>query len=233
MRGQHAADGADDRPHEQEEPELANRRTADGRRPVDRCEQHVTDVGPFECERPAAAARSQPDRDDDCDDDGEPVRAVDADVRDCDGRQLAVADQTGTDEDGDAAQDRGQVRLVERVDPVDVGKPLAAPDAPPLEERVFEVGVRISGRDAVQRYSWTSSMSVPKAVFGWTKATVVPREPGPRVLVDHLAALVLDRLQRHAAVAHAVADVVQALALASRGTWPPASRHGSGVSSWM
>ena len=27
-------------------------------------------------------------------------------------------------------------------------------------------------------YSWTSSMRVPKAPFGWTKATVVPREPG-------------------------------------------------------
>ena len=27
-------------------------------------------------------------------------------------------------------------------------------------------------------YSWTSSMSVPKAALGCTKATVVPREPG-------------------------------------------------------
>ena len=62
-------------------------------------------------------------------------------------------------------------------------------------------------------YSWTSSISVPNEVFGWTKATVVPREPGPGRLVDDPAAGVLDRLQRHAAVVHPVADVVQALAL--------------------
>jgi hypothetical protein len=42
----------------------------------------VTDVSSFECERSAAAARSHPDRDDDCDDDCEPVRAVDLDARD-------------------------------------------------------------------------------------------------------------------------------------------------------
>ena len=28
------------------------------------------------------------------------------------------------------------------------------------------------------RYSWTSSISVPNAALGWTKATVVPRLPG-------------------------------------------------------
>ena len=44
-------------------------------------------------------------------------------------------------------------------------------------------------------------MSVPNAVFGCTNATVVPRGAGPRLLVDDLAAVVLDRLQRLAAVA--------------------------------
>ena len=91
---------------------------------------------------------------------------------------------------------RGQVRLVERVDPVDVGQSLAAPDAAPLQQRAFEVRVRISGRKRVQRYSWTSSIRVPNAVFGCTNATVVPRGPGPGWLVDDLAALVLHRLQR-------------------------------------
>ena len=33
-------------------------------------------------------------------------------------------------------------------------------------------------RVAVERHSCTSSMSVPKLPFGWTKATVVPLEPG-------------------------------------------------------
>ena len=61
---------------------------------------------------------------------------------------------------------------------MDVGEPLAAPDTSPLEQRAFEVSVRISGGNAVQRYSWTSSISVPNAVFGCTNATVVPREPG-------------------------------------------------------
>ena len=54
---------------------------------------------------------------------------------------------------------------------------------------------------------------MPNDVLGCTKATVVPREPGPRRLVDHPAAGVLDRLQRHGAVVDPVADVVQALAL--------------------
>ena len=44
-------------------------------------------------------------------------------------------------------------------------------------------------------YSWTSSISVPNDVLGCTKATVVPREPGPRRLVDDPAAGVLDRLR--------------------------------------
>ena len=56
-------------------------------------------------------------------------------------------------------------------------------------------------------------MSVPQIAFGWTKATVVPRDPGLGCLVDHLVALRLDRLERDAAVVDPVADVVQALAL--------------------
>ena len=61
VRGEHAADGADDRADEQQEPELADGRTAHGRRAVDRCEQHMTHVGSFERERPASTARSQTD----------------------------------------------------------------------------------------------------------------------------------------------------------------------------
>ena len=39
-------------------------------------------------------------------------------------------------------------------------------------------GVRAVKSICPVAYSWTSSMRVPKAPFGWTKATVVPREPG-------------------------------------------------------
>ena len=71
------------------------------------------------------------------------------------------------------------------------------PDAPrvtvPARSGVrATVGVRTrargSGREDAARatgrvplagpYSWTSSISVPKAVLGWMKATVVPRDPG-------------------------------------------------------
>ena len=51
--------------------------------------------------------------------------------------------------------------------------------------------------------------------------------PGPGRLVDHPVALGLHPLERRGAVVDPVADVVEALALASRGTSRPASRRGS------
>ena len=113
----------------------------------------------------------------DGDDDRKPIRSVGLDAGYLRGRELTVADEPSADQDGDAAENRCEIRLIQRVDPMDVRQPLAAPDASPLEQRAFEVSVRICGGDAVQRYSWTSSMSVPNAVFGCTKATVVPLEP--------------------------------------------------------
>jgi hypothetical protein len=93
----------------------------------------MADVRAFEREWPAATSRSQTDRDDDGDDDREPVRTVGLDVRHLGGCQLTVADETSADEDGDTAEDRGQIRLVKGVDPMDVGQTLATPDASPLE----------------------------------------------------------------------------------------------------
>ena len=57
-------------------------------------------------------------------------------------------------------------------------------------------------------------MSVPKAPFGCTKATVVPRLPGPGLLVDHLEALGLQPVERLGAGVDAVPHMVEALALA-------------------
>ena len=54
-----------------------------------------------------------------------------------------------------------------------------------------------------------------------------PAAAGPGRLVDDLVALGLDPVERGRAVVDPVADVVDALAPASRGTSPPASRHGS------
>jgi hypothetical protein len=138
----------------------------------------VTHLGPFEGERSASTSGPEPYRDDDRDHHRDPVRTVRSYLVDLRGGELAVTDQSGTDEDRDRTEDRGEIRLVERVDPMDVGQPLAAPDSSPLEQRAFEVSVRVGEGNAVQRYSCTSSMSVPNAAFGCTNATVVPREPG-------------------------------------------------------
>ena len=99
----------------------------------------------------------------------------------------------------------------------------AAGDEPRLggvgrcEEDVFGGGKR-NGHGARQLrasagYSWTSSIRVPNAVFGCTNATVVPRRPGPGLLVDHPVTVGLDGFERRGAVVDAVADVVQALTL--------------------
>ena len=56
-------------------------------------------------------------------------------------------------------------------------------------------------------------MSVPNAVFGWTNATVVPREPGPGLLVDDAVAFRLHRFERGRAVVDPVSDVMQPLTL--------------------
>jgi hypothetical protein len=93
----------------------------------------VTDIGALERERSAATPRSQPDCHHHRDRDGEPVATIRLQVRDLRVGQPPVTDQTGADEDRDTAEQRGQVRLVERVDPVDVSQALATPNASPLE----------------------------------------------------------------------------------------------------
>jgi hypothetical protein len=90
-------------------------------------------VGTLERERTTAAAGPDRHRDDERDGDREPIRAVRADLRDLRVGQAAVTDQARADEDGDATEDRREIRLVQRVDPVDVRQPLVSPDAPPLE----------------------------------------------------------------------------------------------------
>ncbi len=43
-------------------------------------------------------------------------------------------------------------------------------------------GIRSGQLRPSERYSCTNSMSVPKDAFGWTNATVVPRDPGRGVV---------------------------------------------------
>ena len=56
-------------------------------------------------------------------------------------------------------------------------------------------------------------MSVPNAVLGCTNATVVPRLPGPRRLVDDPVTVGLHPLERRRAVVHPVPNVVESLTL--------------------
>ena len=93
----------------------------------------MSHVGTLERERTTAAAGPDRHCDDERNGDCEPVRAVRADLRDLRVGQATVTDQSRADEDRDAAEDRSEVRLVQRVDPVDVRQPLVSPDAAPLE----------------------------------------------------------------------------------------------------
>jgi len=52
-------------------------------------------------------------------------------------------------------------------------------------------------------------MSVPKAVFGCTNATVVPAAAGAGLLIDHAMAVGFDSRERSRAVVDAVADVME------------------------
>lgn len=138
----------------------------------------MTHVRPLERQWSTPAPGSQPEGNDRGDEQCQPVGSVSTNVGDLRVAQLPVADEARADEDGDTAEQCSQVRLVERVDPMDVGQPLTTADAPPLEQRTLEISVGVGRGNGVQRYSCTSSIRVPKAAFGCTNATVVPREPG-------------------------------------------------------
>ena len=141
------------RPDEGEEPELPDGRGPQRGGAVDRGEQHVAHLGPLEGERAAAAARAQ----------AEGEREGGQRRRSSPGRRRSTLRQLGgrraassptmldSDGDGDEAEDAGQVGLVERVDPVDVGGPLLPAEPPPVLEVALEVGVGISGRGAAWR----------------------------------------------------------------------------------
>ena len=69
-------------------------------------------------------------------------------------------------------------------------------------------------------------------VFGCTKATVVPRLPGRGASSITRWPSAFTRSSAARAVVDPVADVVEALALAARGTSPPVESSRIGVSSW-
>ena len=152
--------------------------------------------------------------------DAEPGRPVGAHPLDPGGRQRLVADDGGQHGHHRDDRDPDQVHLVQRVDPVDLRDPLPAPRPSKVADD------RDGHRERVGHYSSTSSMRVPQIALGWTKATVVPRDPGRGASSITLWPCALTASSATRAVVDPVADVVQALALVGRGTWPPASRHG-------
>ena len=81
-------------------------------------------------------------------------------------------------------------------------------------------------------YSWTSSIRVPNAPLGCTKATVVPRDPGRGTssMTRHRGPSPTGGRRRSRPPGSPRGGCPHP---SSPGTWPPGSRPGSGVSSWM
>ena len=154
------------------EAQLAQRGPAQGGSPVDRGHEHVAHVGGLDRQRPAAAARAQPDEEGEGRRDTQPRGSVRAHPLDPGGRQSLVADDGGQHGHHRDDRDPDQVHLVERVDPVDLRNPLS----PSRPSKITDD--RDGHRERVGHYSSTSSMSVPQIAFGWMNATVVPRDPG-------------------------------------------------------
>ena len=102
-------------------------------------------VGPLERHRTATTPGPQTDRHDDSGDETDPVSAVARQPLELRRREEAVADESGADEHGRAAEQRGEIRLVQRVDPVHIGQALAPAHPAKVGERRFEVGVGIGG----------------------------------------------------------------------------------------
>ena len=75
-------------------------------------------------------------------------------------------------------------------------------------------------------YSSTSSIRVPNAPFGWTKATVVPREPGRGAWSMTCTTVVLDRLEGRRRSRPPGSRRDGGPRPSCPGTWPPASRPG-------
>ena len=154
------------------EAQLAQRRSAQRGAPVDGGHEDVAHVGRLDRERPAAAAGPQAHEERERGGDTEPGGPVGAHPLDAGGRQPLVADDGGQHGHHRDDCDPDQVHLVERVDPVDLRYPLP----PPRPSKVADD--RDGHRERVGHYSSTSSMRVPQIAFGWTNATVVPRDPG-------------------------------------------------------
>jgi hypothetical protein len=152
VRGQLPADAPGDQADEGVEAQLLDGRCPQGRPAVDRGQQHVAHLRLLERQGPTAAAGAQAHRDRHCGEAAEPPRPVPEDVVQAPLVDVAVTDGARRDDDEDEADDPGQVRLVHRVDPVDLADALLPSEAAPLDERVLQISVRIGPQHEERRY---------------------------------------------------------------------------------
>ena len=150
-----AADGADDDRHEGGEAQLLEGRSPQGEPTVDRGEEHVAGVGRLDGDRAAPGAGPQPDEDGEGHADADDVRRVPQEQRGPPGSELLASDPARQEEDGGEREEPGQVHLVEGVDPVDVGHPLAPPRRPEFGQRLGRgrtIGALGHGRSAYDHH---------------------------------------------------------------------------------
>ena len=122
-------DRADDGTDEASEPKLAQDRALQRAATVDGREQHEAHLGGLEREWATSAPRAQPGRERERRDEADRGGPVLADMVDAGCGQLVVADEAGEEQDDDGADDAGDVGVVRRVEPVDLGDALAAAGA--------------------------------------------------------------------------------------------------------
>ncbi len=121
-----ADDGTGHHPHGEHAAQLAVGRAANDDPAVDRCEEHVLDVGGFERERSAVGSRAQADAHRERHEDAHDFRPMVPHRVDGVAAGGGVADDEGQRHQRGDRRDADHVGPVERIDPVEVSEPLDA-----------------------------------------------------------------------------------------------------------
>ena len=150
--GELAPDAADHDGHEGGEAQLVQGGAAQGEGPVDGGQEDVTGVGRLDGQRPTAGPGAQADEDGQGHAHTDDVGTVMEDLRRSQRSEALAADPAGEQEHGGQGHQGGQVHLVEGVDPVDVGHPLAPSGRPQIGQRRGGVG----GTDGALRHGWSA-----------------------------------------------------------------------------
>ena len=108
---------------------------------VDRGEQHVAHVGLLDRQRSAAAARAQAGGHGEHGGEAQPAGTVAVDVGRGRGADRGVLDEAGDEEEGAAAEECGEVRAVQRVEPLQLTQTVATSGAAHRPQGVEAGGV--------------------------------------------------------------------------------------------